>query len=443
MTTVATITRPRMSALQQAMLSFYWFATSVQWAAILTILMQLQVLDLVSADVKGQTLGLVLAFGALVSMFIAPFFGAWSDRVATRWGRRTPFLVVGTLGNMLGLLGMAYLPSVRGALALPLYIGAFMWVQLFNNIATAPFSALIPDIVPPDQRGSASGWLGLMTMLGNFGGAAVIPLALASIGGVVGAYWVIIVVMLLGMAVTVFSVKEPPAPPAPPFEWGAFVRGLYEPLRTSHDFRWVFWTRFLVTMGIFTVQQFLLFYFIDVIREFRFMGASNFLGVIPLNQATDAASVFFLMLLVGAIISSLLAGVLSDKYGRKLMVYISGALQGLVAAVFIFFGDYTLAVLMGLVFGLGYGAYQAVDWALAADVLPSTDDYAKDMGVWHVALTLPQVIATPIAGFLLDRFQIIGKGSGLPTLGYMVIFALAVIYFALGTYFVRRIRVVK
>jgi MFS family permease len=283
-----------------------------------------------------------------------------------------------------------------------------------------------------------------MTMLGNFAGAAVIPLSLASIGGVVGAYWVIIVVMLLGMAVTVLSVKEPPVSQAPPpFHWREFVRGLYEPLQRSHDFRWVFWTRFLVTMGIFTVQQFLLFYFIDVVKAFRFFGSASFLGLITLNSATDAASVFFLMLLVGAIVSSLIAGLLSDKYGRKLMVYISGALQGLVAGVFIFFGDYTLAVLMGLVFGLGYGAYQAVDWALAADVLPSMDDYAKDMGVWHIALTFPQVIATPIAGFLLDMFQGIGKTNGWPTLGYTVIFALAVVYFALGTYFVKRIRAVK
>ena len=43
---------------------------------------------------------------------------------------------------------------------------------------------------------------------------------------------------------------------------------------------------------------------------------------------------------------------------------------------------------MGIVFGLGYGAYISVDWALATDVLPSMDDYARDMGVWHVALTL-------------------------------------------------------
>jgi hypothetical protein len=84
-----------------------------------------------------------------------------------------------------------------------------------------------------------------------------------------------------------------------------------------------------------------------------------------------------------------------------------------------------------------------VDWALAADVLPSMDDYAKDMGVWHVAFVLPQVIATPVAGFLLDSFQPIGAARNIPNLGYTVIFLVAVVYFVLGTVFVKQIKGVR
>ncbi len=125
------------------------------------------------------------------------------------------------------------------------------------------------------------------------------------------------------------------------------------------------------------------------------------------------------------------------------MVYLSGALQGLVVLVFIFTGQFTIAVFMGLIFGLGYGAYQAVDWALASDVLPSEEDYAKDMGVWHIASTLPQVMATPIAGLLLDHYQSVGHAHHLPTLGYTVIFALAFVYFLLGTVLVRQVKGVR
>jgi hypothetical protein len=85
-----------------------------------------------------------------------------------------------------------------------------------------------------------------------------------------------------------------------------------------------------------------------------------------------------------------------------------------------------------------------VDWALATDVLPS-EDYAKDMGVWHVAEVLPQMIATPFAGFFLDAFQKIGRQPTVnqPTLGYTVIFLMSVVYFALGTVFVSKIKKVR
>jgi MFS family permease len=433
------IDRPRLSAARQAALSLYWFATNAHWTAILITLLPLQAELIGGAEFKGTTLGQILAIGAFVSMVVAPLFGAWSDRVRTRWGRRKPFVVAGTIGNVLGLLALAFIPSVPSAL-LP-YIMAFMWIELFNNLATAPYSGMIPDMVSPAQRGSASGWLGLMLMLGNFVGG-LLGLALGVIGGIPGAYVLLAVIMVVGMLGTVLTVREPEPSEVPPFHWGTFVRGLFEPFR-SRDFAWVFWTRFLVTLGTFTVQSFLLFYMKDVIAGGADRFDYTFFGVKLAGDAAGATSFFVLPLLLGAILSSLLAGVLSDRYGRKLMVYISGGLQGFVVLMFLFFTGFELAVLMGLVFGLGYGAYQAVDWALASDVLPSEDDYAKDMGVWHVSFTLPQVLAVPIGGVLLDTFQRVGRAASLPNLGYTVLFALAFVYFLLGTVLVRQVRGVK
>ncbi|MBK9942701.1 MAG: MFS transporter [Kouleothrix sp.] len=428
--------RPRMSAWQQAALSLYWFATNAHWTAILITLLPLQAELIGGAEFKGTTLGQILAIGAFASMVVAPLFGAWSDRVRTRWGRRKPFLVVGTLGNVLGLLALAFIPSAPSALV-P-YIMAFIWIELFNNLATAPYSGLIPDMVLAEQRGSASGWMGLMLMIGNFLGG-ITGLVLALIGGITGAYILIAAIMILGMLGTVLTVHEPEPPSVPPFHWGAFARGLIEPFK-SHDFSWVFWTRFLVTLGTFTVQSFLLFYMKDVIAGGAEHFDYTFFGIKLAGDAAGATSFFVLPLLLGAILSSLVAGMLSDRYGRKLMVYISGALQAAVVLVFLFAGGFEVAVIMGFVFGLGYGAYQAVDWALASDVLPSEDDYAKDMGVWHVSFTLPQVLAVPIGGVLLDTFQRIGRDTGRPNLGYTVLFVLAFVYFVLGTVLVRQVK---
>ena len=68
------------------------------------------------------------------------------------------------------------------------------------------------------------------------------------------------------------------------------------------------------------------------------------------------------------------------------------------------------------------------------------DDAAKDMGLWHMSLTVPQLLATPTAGWLLDTFNAFGKQGGRPTLGYTVIFSVAIVYFGLGTLFVARVK---
>ena len=433
----STFVRPRMSTFRQILLSFFWFSTNMMWSAILIITMPSQIKSAVGDSSKGSALGLALAAGAIISMIAAPIFGALSDRIRLPGGRRKPWIVIGSVGNVIGLIGLAYLIKPGHPESVVGWTIVFLLVELFNNVATGPFSALIPDLIPPEQRGSASGWLGLMTMLGTFAGG-VMGFFIGPIG-MAGVYFIMMGVILLGAIVTIFGVKEYDIPrEVQPFKLGAFLRGLYDPFKHS-DFTWVFLTRLLVTMGIFTVQEFIQYYLGDVIgAPFVLAGFGK-----VADTAESAVSFFLPMLLLGAIITTLIAGVLSDKYGRKLMVYLSGALMGVVCLVFVLFHNFTLVVLMGIVFGLGYGAYASVDWALASDVLPSMDDYAKDMGVWHVALVLPQVIATPIAGYLLDNFQRVGKVQNVPNLGYTVIFMVAVVYFIFGTVFVKQIKKVR
>jgi MFS family permease len=257
--------------------------------------------------------------------------------------------------------------------------------------------------------------------------------------GSAGSYLIVSAILVLGMLGTVLFVREPEPVSVSPFRWGHFWRGLIEPFR-SRDFTWVFGTRFLVVLGTFTVQEFIQYYMKEVAPAGMQTPVYELFSWQVADTSEKATTCFILALLLGATLSTLLAGRLSDRYGRKLMVYLSGGLQGLVALAFVFAPGFSLTLGLGLVFGLGYGAYQAVDWALASDVLPSQDDYAKDMGVWHVAFTLPQVLATPIGGGLLDYFQKVGPGRNLPYLGYSVVFGVAFVYFVLGTVLVRQVK---
>jgi Na+/melibiose symporter-like transporter len=194
--------------------------------------------------------------------------------------------------------------------------------------------------------------------------------------------------------------------------------------RRDPDFAWVLVTRLLMMLGIYTIQTFLQFYMRDVVQA---------------AQPEQATTNFVIIVSLTSLVSAFIAGWLSDRFGRKRMVYISGGFMSLVGFIFIVTHSLTLVIAAGAIFGLGYGAYQSVDWALVADVLPSHRNYARDMGIWNISLSLPQVIAPVLGGPLTDSFT----RSGQAVLGYQLLFAMAIAFCILGTVTVRYIRGVK
>jgi MFS family permease len=388
------------------------------------------VLSMVGDARKGTGMAWIMGLGAFIALVFPPFVGAISDRSRFRMGRRRPFILVGTVINCLALLGMAYFDSFS------LYVLAFLFVEFGNNLAVAAYSALIPDTVPHGQRGLASGYMNLMVMLGTIAG--VVAAGILTARAVVLLYWLLIAILLVAMLITVFTVEEEPVLEAEPLDPGPLLRGLWINPRDQPDFAWLFLSRLLVMMGRYVVQEFLQYYLKDVIGPpFRVFGTA------VASSAEGAVSLVVLMIMVGATVSSIVAGALSDRLGRKRLIYLSGGLMIVPGALLIVSNNFTMATLLGIAFGLGFGTFASADWALATDVLPSADEYAKDMGVWHIATVLPQVVAVPIAGPILDVFNRLGPAWGYPSLGYTVIFSMSMTCVMVGIALVSRIKGAK
>ena len=205
--------------------------------------------------------------------------------------------------------------------------------------------------------------------------------------------------------------------------------------RRNPDFSWVVATRTLVMMGVYTVQNFIYQYMREVAIPHSSADAFQ-----PSPEL--ATTLFIVILTVTALLSTLVAGWGSDRIGRKRMVYISGAFMAVVGAAFVvapyLVGGHvlTLAFIAAAVFGIGYGAYVSVDWALVADVLPSETTFARDMGVWNIGLTMPQVVALVFGSWLVA----LGTAISNTTLGYTFLFVWFVIFCVLGTITVRNIK---
>lgn len=171
-------------------------------------------------------------------------------------------------------------------------------------------------------------------------------------------------------------------------------------------FFWVFWTRALFALGQYSVQPFLSFYTRDVLRQ---------------PNPEEATSLLLAAIIVTSIISALVGGKLSDRLGRKPVIYAAGTLMGLAALLLILSSSYPAALGSATLLGLGFGAFASVDWALGSDAMPSSSSYARDMGVWHMAFVAPQFVSLPM-GALLDALN---SGGGGGTAGYTAVFGLA------------------
>jgi len=114
---------------------------------------------------------------------------------------------------------------------------------------------------------------------------------------------------------------------------------------------------------------------------------------------------------------------------------------------FIFCTSLTHVLIAGSLFGIGYGAYISVDWALGTDVLPNKDeDAAKDMAVWHISMTLPQAVAAYPAGLLVSAFgshkQVVNGETIIryTVAGYSALLICSAIFLATGAILLRNVK---
>src|ERR1700693_3734500 len=410
----------RFGNLRHAALSAFWFGNFFLWQPLTTVVVQSQIDEVVPKANQGTAIGLAVSLGGLFAMTVPPIIGALSDRLTTPFGRRRPIMIVATLLALPGLLVLATAHSY-----VQIMVG-YAIVQFFFNAAGAAFAGIIPDVVPAQDFGKASGFLATMTQLGIGGGLGVTSL----MGSARAIYLIFIAVILLTLIPTIWAARnEGMAPVAPPprRSVGEAIREFLRPLHEG-DFAWVVFTRLMISAGITAVLYNLHNFFRDVVLA-------------PGTNPDSFTSNWLLVVVLTALPFGFFGGLLSDRWHRrKAFVYLSGGAQAFVAIVFIalYPNAIPLVFALGVAYGVGYGLYFAVDWALACDTLPDKNQSAKDMGLFHIALTMPQAIIPFFGGPLIDYLN--GPhGNG----GYRIVFSSAVVFLFVGTVLVSRIKSVR
>src|SRR5581483_4641466 len=285
------------------------------------------------------------------------------------------------------LVLLAFAPGIIGLL-----IEWIVYQMVVNAVLTA-LLATIPDQVPARQRGTVSAYTGLSYPLGLIVGTLLVTRVLKS--AIAPSYYVIAAIFLV--IILAFALLLPDKPLAkgvmPSFHLGRFLASFWISPRRNPDFAWAWITRFLLIMSSAVITVYLLYYLQD---------ALHFSADVAAQRATIFNTIYGIILIVFAFLS----GFISDKIQRrKIFVMGAGILVALSMLILAFVVSWTGVLVAAAIFGLGYGVYIAVDIALITEVLPSAESRGKDMGVFNIANSLPQVIVPIIAVATISSFH--------------------------------------
>lgn len=361
----------------------------MQDAALMAIIVPALLLLIAPAD-HTKVLAMISTAVAIGTAIVPPFAGALSDRLRRDGGDRRRQTALVLTADAIALLAMYY---VQSAVNLGVTATAAMIAVVSGSVV---YQVLVPEIVPRKFWGAAAGYRGATTLIGTILGlllAALLPPRQAVLAAAAG---------VTVSALTLFFV-----PRSPPF---AEKRDRPR-VRDRHDLVVTMIARAWIVMGMTLLTTYVLYFFHDVLR---IANASVSTGLVAGSA------------MVGAVVSSVVVGIVSDRLDRRLTVFVSGLPMTAAALGFALVPDPHAVFLYALLFGLGYGGVFSVGWALALDSVPEIGDVARDLGIWGTLSNLPMVVAPAIGAAIITAAPNINAG-------YRWLFASAGVCFFLGS----------
>jgi Na+/melibiose symporter-like transporter len=344
---------------------------NVMYGAVAGVLVPAQI---AIADPAGKelTLALIMTVSSALTFVVHPLVGALSDRTRSRWGRRTPWILAGAVASALVMLWLGAAEAVW-AIAL-----GWLVLQPLLNVVEAPLDAVVADRIDRRTRPRAAAVYAAAAAVGVGVGAVVAGAGVGSLGAVYAGLAAALVVTMVAFSriarESSAAVRELPSMPA---------RSAW----ADRDFRLVFAGRFVLVLG----HQLVLGYLLYVVMAFTGLSVTEAAGLVSVVIGAHLLSI-----VIGAVAGSKLVG---DR--RVPWIVGSTLVLALSLALPIFAPNLFGLLLYATIGGLGRGIYLSADLALMLDVLPSSGDHGRDLGVLGLATIVPQMLAPAIAGVVL------------------------------------------
>jgi len=465
-------------------INIYWLGLSTL-SQTMSLVFPLLVQQFVGEEGKGSFFGTLRLWTLMVALLVQALMGMLSDRSTLRWGRRRPFVFLGTLADLVFIIAIGFCASLAGMTGYRVLFAMAILLQVSSNVAHAAVQGLIPDLAPEDQRGRFSGVKALLEVPIPVILAAFTVGPLIASGNMWGGILVAAGVLTLAMLITMLVREEPLKESRPPLDWTPFLRlvlmtGLFtviilgmgeaikgvgrlmEGVNSTTVLVIIMGAAGLVAMaitvalGVWTSVRISIgkaarsnpsFAWWVVNRLAFFVGTTNLSGFAVYflqgrlgyaeEQAAGPAS--RLMMVVGLFIlaSALPSGWLGDRFGHKRLVAISGIVAALGTLILLFSSSLTPIYIGGCIIGLAAGLFFTANWALGTDLVPK-EEAGRYLGISNLAGAGAGAVGAYIGGPIADYFTV--QVPDQPGLGYVTLFAIYGALFLLSVVALRKVQ---
>jgi MFS family permease len=380
-------------------ISVFWLGLSMVSDGVTTLVLPARILSIGNIEGEATILGLLTFIGLILGMLIQPIVGLISDRLRPRWGRRS-LIAVGVVALVLSLAGLAFLPGILGLCL------AYLLLQFALSTAQAGQQGFIPDLVPAQKRGLASGFKGFMDIGGAMLGFVLLGQLLGS-GRLGLALLILAATVTLTFLLTLLMVREdvPNLSSKNQSEnHVTFLDAFRLDLHQHRRFARLVLSRFLFLLGTYAIGRFLLLFIASR------LGLST-------DQAAREAGTALAVLSLLTVLSAPIAGWAADRVGRTPLMIVGAGLSAVGAILLIFAGNVPQILLFGALMAAGSAAFSSGNWAMIADLVPPSES-ARFFGLANFG-TAGAAAMAGLFGLLVDGANHFMAGLGYPSLFFV------------------------
>jgi MFS family permease len=465
-------------------LRWYDYLTiNIYWLGLTTLsqtnglILPLLVQRFVGEETKATAYGQLRLWTLMVALLAQALLGMLSDRSTLRWGRRRPFVFIGTIANLACITAIGLSSSFQGMAGYWFLFAVVILQQIASNTAHGAEQGFIPDLVPSNQRGRFSAVKAVLEIPVPVILVAFTVAPIVGGGSIWGGLLVAMTVLTLTMLLTMLVPERPLEIAPPPLDWTPFLRlvlmtGLFTavilgmgegvqlivrliaPLASATAKVFILGAVGLIAMAAAVALGVWLSVQISVGRAARenpsftwwvvsrlafLVGTVNlstfavyFLqGRLGYREEDAAGPAGQLMMVVGIfiLVSALPSGWLSDRFGAKRIVAISGVMATLGTVVLLLSTNLTIIYAGGCFIGIAAGLFYTANWALGTSLVPR-EEAGRYLGISNLAGAGAGAVGAYIGGPIADFFT--AQVPEVAGLGYVLLYAIYGLLFFLS-----------